>query len=123
YRLDGGETKSFDGIGELVKHAQINDEFDRVAFAWVHDFNTEDWIFVEDAFFVVGSEIVTPMGHGIVAFTAESDAQEFAAGVGGEAMRWHEVANLPVSAVGLVGHHHDADDMDHDDMAEMSEQG
>ena len=28
YRLEGGETKSFDGIGELIKHGQRTGELD-----------------------------------------------------------------------------------------------
>jgi copper chaperone NosL len=116
YRLDDGDIKSFDGIGELVKHAQLNDEFDRVVFAWVHDFNSEDWILASDAIYVAGPEIVTPMGHGIVAFTTDSDARQFAADVGGHVMSWDEVAALPISASGLIDHHDDMDETEsHDD--------
>ena len=106
YRLDDGEPKSFDGIGELVKHGQTQDELSRIAFAWVHDYNTEDWILVEEAFFVAGREIVTPMGHGIVAFTTEESAAAFAAEHGGEVMGWPMVSSLSVGEEGLVGHHH-----------------
>jgi copper chaperone NosL len=135
YRLDDGDTKSFDGIGELVKHAQLNNEFNRIAFAWVHDFNTEDWILAKEAIYVAGPEIVTPMGHGIVAFTTDSDAQQFAADVSGHVMSWDEIAALPISTSGLIDHHHDMDDMeshddadDHDSMDamdhdDMSEEG
>lgn len=112
YRLDGGETKSFDGIGELVKHAQRVGELDRMAFAWVHDFNTEEWILIDEAYFVVGQKIVTPMGHGIVAFTTEAAAQEFATGLDGTVMRWAVVSALQVSEEGLLGHHHESIDSD-----------
>jgi len=106
YRLDTGEAKSFDGIGELVKHARRTEELDRVTFAWVHDFNTEDWILVEDAYFVAGSDIVTPMGHGIVAFASEGNANEYATELGGTVLRWPEVAALELTEAGLLGSHH-----------------
>ncbi|MCP4308751.1 MAG: hypothetical protein GY926_05000 [bacterium] len=118
YRLDDGETKSFDGIGELVKHAQRVGELDRIAFAWVHDFNTKEWILIDEAYFVVGQKIVTPMGHGIIAFTTESAAQEFATGLDGTVMRWPEVAALRVTEEGLLGHHHES--MDGDSMDDHS---
>jgi copper chaperone NosL len=107
YRLDDGETKSFDGIGELVKHAQRVSELDRMAFAWVHDFNTEEWILIEEAYFVAGQKIVTPMGHGIVAFTTAAAAEEFASGLDGMVMRWQEVSALQVTEDGLLGHNHE----------------
>lgn len=115
YRLDDGETKSFDGIGELVKHAQRLSEFERIAFAWVHDYNTEDWLLADEAFFVAGHEIVTPMGHGIVAFTSEPAADRFAADVGGEVMRWPDVVALPLAESGLLGRYHDMDEMSHEE--------
>ncbi|MDJ0924937.1 MAG: nitrous oxide reductase accessory protein NosL [Acidimicrobiia bacterium] len=127
YRLEGGDAKSFDGVGEMVKHGRRTGDFDRVTFAWVHDFNTEDWILVEEAFFVTGKSVVTPMGHGIVAFSTEAAADEFAGELGGVVIRWEEVRDLPITDRGLLGHHHEAghdeDSMEHmedtDDMDHM----
>ncbi|MDJ0498410.1 MAG: nitrous oxide reductase accessory protein NosL [Acidimicrobiia bacterium] len=107
YRLNGGDAKAFDGIGEMVKHGRRTGDFADVAFAWVHDFDTEDWVLVDDAFFVVGRSIVTPMGHGIVAFATEAAAAEHADRLGGVVMMWKEVKDLPLSDRGLLGHHHE----------------
>ncbi len=131
YRLDDGEAKAFDGIGELVKHAQKHNEFDRIAFAWAHDYYTEDWILVESAHFVAGEDVVTPMGHGIVAFATMEDAMAFAAERGASVLHWDEVATLPLSDEGLLGHHHhdvdeaghDGDDMDAEPMDHASHEG
>ncbi len=122
YRLSDGEAKAFDGIGEMVKHGRRTGDFANVAFAWVHDFNTEDWVLVDDAFFVVGGSVITPMGHGIVAFATETAAPELADQLGAVVMRWNGVEDLPLSDRGLIGHHHHAKedaehppgDMDHD---------
>ena len=107
YRLDDGEAKAFDGVGEMVKHGRRTDDFARVSFAWAHDFNTEEWVLVEDAFFVAGGSVITPMGHGIVAFATEVAAVEPADQLGGMVMRWPEVRELPLSERGLLGHHHE----------------
>ena len=113
YRLDDGEAKAFDGIGEMVKHGRRTDDFARITFAWVHDFDTEDWILVEDAYFVAGGSVVTPMGHGIVAFATEPAAIEHADGMGAMVMRWTEVMALPVTERGLLGRHHDDEAAEH----------
>ena len=124
YRLDNGETKSFDGIGELLKHLHREGELPAVAYAWVHDYNTKDWILANEAFYVAGREVVTPMGHGIVGFATESAAMDFAGDIGGTLMTWQEVLSLDVADNGLVGDHHQSDDegldqsaaSDHDSM-------
>ena len=107
YRLDDGETKSFDGIGELVKHGQRTGELVRIAFAWVHDFNTEEWLLIDEAHFVAGAKIVTPMGHGVVAFSTAAAADQFAADMDGTVMRWPELSTLQVTEEGLLGHRHE----------------
>ena len=109
YRLDNGETKSFDGIGELLKHVHRMGELPAVADAWVHDYNTKDWILANEASYVAGREVVTPMGHGIVAFATESAARDFASDVGGMLMTWQELLSLDVGDNGLVGDHHQGD--------------
>jgi nitrous oxide reductase accessory protein NosL len=74
------------------------------------------------AFYVPTRSVVTPMAHGIVAFSDHSRAMEFAAGVDGEVVDWETVLRLPIID-GLIGHHHgdDAggevnDDMDDENM-------
>ena len=114
YRLDNGETKTFDGIGELVKHAHRMGEVPAIEFAWVHDFNTKDWILANEASYVAGREVVTPMGHGIVAFATASAAMDFAGDVGGTLMTWQEVLSLEAAENGLIGDHHQGDHVELD---------
>lgn len=48
---------------------------------WVHDYNSEEWIDAEAAFFVESNAIKSPMGHGLAAFADKSAAEQFAAEV------------------------------------------
>jgi copper chaperone NosL len=47
--------------------------------AWfVHDYTTETWIRGETAFYVMSSEIHSPMGYGVIAFESNAAAERFA---------------------------------------------
>lgn len=71
-----GEVRLFDDIGGMFDYnAQMNEE---VAVFWVHDFDTEQWLKADQAYYVEGDHI-TPMGYGIVAFGDESRAGDWAA--------------------------------------------
>lgn len=113
YRLADGEQKIFDDIGDMAVHYRLN--ADEVAAFWVHDFNSVEWIRAEDAFFVASHDLVTPMGHGIAAFTDRTSAQALAADIGGAI---HTLDGLLAQPIGeLPRHEHEADaasDADHD---------
>lgn len=82
--MKDGQTRKFDDVGEMMMyhmdHPDLNVE------AWfVHDYNTQGWIRGETAYYVMDSQLLSPMGHGIAAFsdraTAVTFAQTFAADV------------------------------------------
>jgi copper chaperone NosL len=52
---------------------------DQVKAWFVHDYDSEDWIRGEEAFFVRSQQIKTPMDGGIVAFLSQERAGIFAA--------------------------------------------
>jgi copper chaperone NosL len=112
YRLPDGTEKLFDDVGGMVKHGRAQGEFD-TATAWVHDYETEEWVAVEDAFFVPTLSVATPMGHGIIAFGDRGRADVFAAAVDGQVIDWATVLELPV-VDGLVGDQH----QDHEEETE-----
>lgn len=98
YRLNDGEQKLFDDIGDMVVHYRLND--DDVAVFWVHDFNTVEWIRAEHAFFVASHDLVTPMGHGIAAFTDRTAAEALATDLNGavhtlDALLAQSISELP----------------------------
>ena len=76
YVTDDGEAHRFDDIGGMLTHYQET-AADVVVF-WVHDFDSEEWVRANEAYFVKGDHI-TPMGFGIVAFAERDSAEAWAA--------------------------------------------
>ncbi|OFZ65642.1 MAG: hypothetical protein A3D92_25020 [Bacteroidetes bacterium RIFCSPHIGHO2_02_FULL_44_7] len=95
---DGSVTK-FDGVGCLalyrLKHPSETER------TWVQDYRTEEWVEFEKAFFVNAEKVMTPMGFGLVAFSNENVASEFAHHEGGVIVR---VSNLPDIVKKKIGH-------------------
>lgn len=84
-----GNAKSFDDIGGLCTH--LIDTGDEAASFWVHDYDTEAWLKAEDAFFVMGNDIYTPMAFGVVAFSTLEQAKTLAGDKSGMVMSFDEV--------------------------------
>jgi copper chaperone NosL len=84
------ESLAFDDIGDLVGHLRDHQEW-TVAGVWAHDYESEEWIDAETAFYVVSPEIHSPMGHGVAAFGAEAVATAMAADLGVEVMDWNRM--------------------------------
>ena len=89
--LKNGEYRKFDDIGDMIVYHM--DHPDQQVAAWfVHDRDSEEWIRAEEAFYVVSTEIESPMGHGIFAFGTQKAAEEFAAGLSSaQVMNFEEV--------------------------------
>lgn len=98
YRLPDGEERLFDEISDMVMYADGAGEMGSLT-AWVHDYDTEEWVPAPDATYVIGS-IPTPMGGGIVAFTTRHRAEAFAEEVEGQVHTWKDLVQL-VSEGGL----------------------
>jgi len=96
YVTDDGETRRFDDIGGLVAYTQEVTE--DVAVYWVHDFDTEEWL-KGDAAIYVTSDLATPMGFGIVAFTDPDRAEAWAAEKGGMVMTFTELLSQDASGM------------------------
>ena len=76
YYTTDGEARGFDDIGGMaVHHAEHQED---VAQFWVHNYDTEDWIKAELAYFVMSDQLHTPMDYGIVAFSDQDRAQKMA---------------------------------------------
>lgn len=118
YTLGDGTEKTFDDVGNLIRHQRKTGDVIDPDRTWVHDVETVDWISVTRAYFVATSSVTTPMGHGIVAFSDEGRASSFASDVDGEVIRWDVVFAL-AEHDGLIGDHHtemgDMGGMDHTD--------
>ena len=89
YRLSDGLLRIFDDLGDMVLYHRLNDE--DVAVFWVHDFQTGEWMHAPDAYYVATDDLVTPMGHGIAAFTYEAGAEHLAEEHGAPVYRWNDL--------------------------------
>jgi copper chaperone NosL len=116
YTTPQGEKLTFDDTGDLLLYQRTTGHAIDPIEAWVHDFETEAWVTVADAFFVPTASVKTPMGHGLISFSDEARANAFASDVDGEVILWDVVLELPAMD-GLVGHHH----MDGEEMAQTDD--
>ena len=95
YRLADGKLRIFDDLGDMVLYHRLNDE--EVAVFWVHDYQTGEWIHAPVAYYVATDDLVTPMGHGIVAFTNESESAYLAGKHGAPVYRWDDLLAGPLT--------------------------
>jgi copper chaperone NosL len=111
YRLDDGTERIFDDLGGLIVTGRESRDLSE-ADVWGSDFDNEVLIEANSAYFVPTLGVVSPMGHGILAFSDLSRAEATAMDLDGEVIRWDSVVDLPVID-GLVGGHH-AEHEEHD---------
>jgi copper chaperone NosL len=75
------------------------DYFDRVENqsvtpkAYVADYGALDWVAAQEAFYVRGGDIITPMDCGVVAFGSHETALRFKEEHGGEIMSFQEMVS------------------------------
>jgi nitrous oxide reductase accessory protein NosL len=77
------------GMANFGKAHTRND----VAVAWVKDFNSGKWINAEDAYYVVGSQKMGPMGKELIPFTDHMAAMQFHKEQGGTMMKYAEITS------------------------------
>jgi nitrous oxide reductase accessory protein NosL len=58
---------------------------------WVHDYASGRFIFGKNAYFVVGSKVLGPMGHEAIPFDMKSDGMKFARENGGRVLKFNGV--------------------------------
>ncbi len=73
--LKNGEEKRFDDIGCMLSYTDENKV--NIKYYWVNDFNSDNTIPAEKAFFVRSKNEITPMGSGILAFGSKEKAEEY----------------------------------------------
>ena len=62
-----------------------------IAAVFVKDFNTGEWLNARDAYFVVGSGVMGPMGKELIPFAGRDAAVEFHRGQGGDLKTYAEI--------------------------------
>jgi copper chaperone NosL len=80
----------FDDIGDmLASHPE-----QQIVAWYVHDYTTEEWLDATQAFYVISSEIPTPMAHGIAAHATAAAAQQMATATHGQMVDWAALLTL-----------------------------
>jgi copper chaperone NosL len=85
---DGEDPLLFDDPGELITALQEEGGGLGERRAWVHDFETKEWLDATTAFYVDSHDIISPMGTGIAAFADRERAGAFAAEHAGIVRDW-----------------------------------
>ena len=89
YTTSDGQTRRFDDIGGMIRYDL--DMGEDVAVFWVHDYETEEWLKADTAFYVKDDNLHTPMGFGIIAFDSQERAESWAAEQGGMMMTFSDL--------------------------------
>ncbi|MBN6188868.1 nitrous oxide reductase accessory protein NosL [Aneurinibacillus sp. BA2021] len=76
YVTEDGKSVKFDDIGCLYKHTVDHAE-EKMAGMFVQDRGTRSWVPLKEASYVQASNVPTPMGYGIHAFTEKASAEAF----------------------------------------------
>lgn len=84
-----GKSRVFDDPGEMI--ATVQEEGLGTSRAWVHDYNSMEWIDATEASYVMAESVITPMGTGVVAFVTPSAASDFAGAHAGMVMSWEDM--------------------------------
>ena len=108
YRTAAGAERLFDDIGGMLKYGHATGEI-ATAEAWVHDYETEEWVAAEQAYFIVTQSVATPMAFGILAFGDEARAASFARDLDADVVDWAVILRLPPEDLLTItdDHNHD----------------
>ena len=99
----------FDGCKCMFNFIFAMDKFDQkhskndIAVAWVKDFNTGKWLNAEDASYVVGSNIMGPMGKELIPFADQAAAMKFQEEQGGTMMKYEDINPEVMKTLGMGG--------------------
>jgi copper chaperone NosL len=104
-----GTMTPFDGCKCLYNFLFAMEKFDQkhsrddVEVAWVKDFNSGAWINAADAYYVVGSNMMGPMGKELIPFADQAAAKEFSGEQGGTLMAYGDITPDVLKTLGMGG--------------------
>ncbi len=104
-----GSMTPFDGCKCMFNFLFGMDEYDKmhsrddVSVAWVKDFNSGKWINVEEAYYIVGSDMMGPMGKELIPFADQVEAMKFHQEQGGDMMNYGEISPGVLKTLGMGG--------------------
>ncbi len=74
-----GDVFLFDDIGCMFEYIDKDQQIARedIEVQYVRDLETQEWIQIENAYYVYNPDVWTPMANGVVSFDSEEKANEF----------------------------------------------
>lgn len=91
---DRGRTYFFDSVECLARYLDHEGGVAETRAAWTTDFlEPGRWLEAEEAAYLQGEEVRSPMGLGLAAFSSPTEAERLmeAEGIDGEVLTWEEV--------------------------------
>ncbi len=92
-----GSMTPFDGCKCMFGFMFHMDKYDTehsaddVAAVWVKDFHSGDWLLAANARYVVGSDVMGPMGKELIPFSTHADAMAFQKEHGGDLVEYASI--------------------------------
>lgn len=90
--LADGKYMKFDDIGCMYKWMEKNPD-ENIEQGFVRDFNSKEWVDEEDATYVYGMEIETPMSFHVISFEDADDAKDYADSHFAKVMSYSDLEN------------------------------
>ncbi|TCI20760.1 nitrous oxide reductase accessory protein NosL [Exiguobacterium sp. SL-9] len=84
--MDNGKGYAFDDIGCLMRDWYPEQTEEDIAAMYVKDYNTKEWVDLEEGAFVYDKMSKTPMAYNIVSFAKAADAEAYVDENGGTVM-------------------------------------
>ncbi|WP_313800857.1 nitrous oxide reductase accessory protein NosL [Cytobacillus sp.] len=103
--LEDGKPLLFDDIGCMINYLRQKEPKYEAAF--IHDFETEDWIDFDKSTFIQGTFIESPMSYGIAGFVSKEKASQFQKEHGGDMYSKEELLRTDMKSFKSGGMEHD----------------
>jgi copper chaperone NosL len=91
YITKDGEGHIFDEVGNMMQGLLKNHDISEITAFFVHDYEQQNWLRAETAYYVRSPKISTPMGSGLVALASSEQAEALAAEVQGQVFTFEEI--------------------------------
>lgn len=98
-----GEVYKFDDVGCMAMYINDNQSEGQ---PYVRDFNTKEWLKVENALLILAEDVETPMNYGFVSFANRDDLNHFLTEFKGKELTWeHVLENMKERSSGDENQH------------------
>lgn len=100
-----GDVAMFDGVKDMMAYFFEPEKYgattgDTVSAIYVKDYYTQEWLDGKEAVYVIGSDVMGPMGHEFIPFNASPAAENFVKDHKGKSiLEFEEITPEQVSAM------------------------